>query len=153
MKKIQEKPISTQVPVWVSTVWKLFCCPRAPCLVNRDKWETPDMCHPGGLSLPRGVSPPLPPQCRRSRATQDAYSWLQKHRRWWRTKLRRELGLLTPPSAADQAVLLLREAGPCPVFSPASFPKSFSEAVTIAFPNQQRSGHTPGPAFRWGRHG
>lgn len=71
-----------------------------------------------------------------------------RNRRWWRTKLRRELGLLTPPSAVDQA-----GGGLCPVFSTASFLKPFNKVVTIAFPNEQRSSHTPEPAFRWGGHG
>lgn len=41
----------------------------------------------------------------------------------------------------------------CLVFSPASFPKPFSKAGTIPFPNQQRRGHTPGSTFTRGGHG
>lgn len=90
------------------------CRPR-PLARWTERNKTPAIYHPGGLSLPHGVSPALPPQCRKPRATQDAYSWLQRHRRWWRTKLRRELGLLTPPGSVDQAVLC--RAVPCFLFS------------------------------------
>lgn len=101
--------------------------PQASCLVKGEEQETPDI-HPRGLILAHGLSPPHPPQLREPRATQMATA--AGTQALLKNKAEKGAGA----SASCQCC--------CPGCALLSLQLPFQSHFCIAFPSQQRRGHT-----------